>query len=404
MLFNYQAIDAQGVESGGQKQADNQDMLVLALREQGLYPISISVVADQEETLADDDIRLQLQRFQRFGVGMKIFIFRQLALLLESGITLSEALDLVAGMQVGRVRRLLKSLNEDVQSGFSFSQALGKHEALFGKMAVQMVLSAEASGELAESLTRIAEHMERRAELSSQVINTLIYPLITLLMAIAVFFFLVTGVAPKFAEFFAKTGRQPPKEMQNMIAVADFVQTNGLLIAIVLFLLFVWITMIYRSERGRLAIDTLLLKIPLIGGILVTGGMAQYSWSLGSLLRSGLPMVETLHISADLIANKALSNSIMQVAEQVLQGQSLRRSIQQPHIPRLVQHMTLVGERSGGLVDIMFKSASYYENELQRKAKAIGSMVEPVSILLIGGLVGFIYFGFFKAVFAVSAV
>lgn len=404
MIFNYQAIDSQGVESSGQKEAENQDMLILALREQGLYPIQVEPLNEGSEAdLAEDDIRVQLQQFQPFTVAKKVFIFRQLALLLSSGITLTESLDLISNMQTGRIRAILRQVNMDVKSGYSFSQSLAKHEHLFSKMAVQMVLSAEASGELSVALERIAEHLERRAELKSQVINTLIYPLVTLLMAVGVFFFLVTGVVPKFAAFFAKTGRSVPPEMQSMIDISEFIQNQWLFLIIVSVLLIGLLVFTYRSETGRYWIDNALLKVPLIGAVISTGAMSQYSWSLASLLKSGLPVVDTLQISADLIANKAIANDIVKISESVLQGQPLSRSIQQAHIPRLIQHMTLVGERSGGLVDIMFKAGLYYENELKSKAKAIGSMVEPVSILLIGGLVGFIYFGFFKAVFAVSA-
>lgn len=404
MIFNYQAIDAQGVETSGQKQAEDQDLLVLALREQGLYPVTITAVPESDEdALAEDDIRLQLQQLQPFGVAKKVFIFRQLALLLASGITLTESLDLVANMQQGRVRALLLGINHAIKSGSSFSQALAKHEKIFTKMAVQMVLSAEASGELAITLERIADHLERRAELKSQVINTLIYPVVTLVMAVGVFFFLVTGVVPKFAAFFAKTGRTIPSEMQSMINISDFITQQWLLLLIFSIILISLFIMIFRNEVGRYWIDNSLLKIPLIGGVIVTGAMSQYSWSIASLLRSGLPVVETIQISAGLINNKAIAVDILKVADQVLQGQPLSKSIKQPHITRLIQHMTLVGERSGGLVDIMFKAGLYYENELKSKARAIGSMVEPVSILLIGGLVGFIYFGFFKAVFAISA-
>jgi len=404
MIFNYQAINAQGIESSGQKQAENQDLLLISLREQGLYPVTITAVVDSDdEALADNDIRLQLQQLQAFGVAKKVFIFRQLALLLASGITLTESLDLVANMQQGRVKTLLKTINNDIKSGFSFSQALSKHEKTFTKMAVQMVLSAEASGELSITLERIADHLERRAELKSQVINTLIYPVVTLFMAVGVFFFLVTGVVPKFAAFFSKTGRSIPSEMQSMIDISDFIHNQWLLLIIISISIVSLFTLVFRNETGRYWIDNSLLKIPLVGSVIMTGAMSQYSWSIASLLRSGLPVVETIQISAGLINNKAIAVDILKVAEQVLQGQPLSRSIKQPHITRLIQHMTLVGERSGGLVDIMFKAGVYYENELKSKAKAIGSMVEPVSILLIGGLVGFIYFGFFKAVFAISA-
>jgi type IV pilus assembly protein PilC len=369
-----------------------------------LYPISVTAIDDgNEEVLAEDDIRLQLQHLQPFTVSKKVFIFRQLALLLASGITLTEAIDLVANMQNGRVKALLRDINHDIQSGSSFSVALSKHEKLFTRMAVQMVLSAEASGELSLTLERIADHLERRAELTSQVINTLIYPVVTLLMAVGVFFFLVTGVVPKFATFFAKTGRSIPAEMQSMIDISDFILNQWLLLSIFSIISITLFIMLYRNERGRYWIDSGLLKIPLIGGVISTGAMSQYSWSIASLLKSGLPVVETMQISAGLINNRVISNDILNISEQILQGQPLSQAVKQSTISRLIQHMTLVGERSGGLVDIMFKAGVYYENELKSKAKAIGSMVEPVSIILIGGLVGFIYFGFFKAIFSISA-
>ena len=335
MIFNYQVIDAQGIESSGKKQAKNQESLVLALREQGLYPISITAIEDSnEEALAEDDIRLQLQKLQLFTVGKKVFIFRQLALLLASGITLTESLDLVANMQNGRIKALLNEISQEIKAGSSFSQALYKHEKIFTRMAVQMVLSAEASGELALTLERVANHLERRAELTSQVINTLVYPVITLLMAVGVFFFLVTGVVPKFAAFFAKTGRSIPSEMQSMINISNFMINHWLLLTILAIGFIILFVFLYRNETGRFWIDSSLLKIPLIGGVISTGAMSQYSWSIASLLRSGLPVVETIQISAGLINNRAISGDILKISEQVLQGQPLSQSVKQPRIIR----------------------------------------------------------------------
>ncbi len=403
MLFNYHVINSQGLESSGQKEAENRDQLVLVLREQGLYPISVEAAEDHSEpVLADNDVRRYLQALQRFGTARKVFVFRQLALLLASGITLTEALDLIAAMQAGRVKQLLKNINHLVKSGRAFSDALAVHDRVFGKMAVQMVRSAEASGELAATLERIADHIERRAELQRQVVNTLIYPMVTLVMAIGVFIFLVTGVVPKFAEFFAKTGRRVPAQMQTMIDIHDFVHLHWVWLIVLSITVLGLLVVTYRSEPGRYWLDRLALNIPLLSGVLITAAMAQYGWSLASLLRSGLTVVETLQICAGMTGNQAIAADLTAVAEAVLNGKPLYRSIRQPTIPPLIQHMTLVGERSGELVEIMFKAGIYYENELKNKTKVIGAMVEPVAILLIGGLVGFIYFGFFKAIFAIS--
>jgi type II secretory pathway component PulF len=400
--YRYVALDDQGHEKQGGIEAEDQRTASNKLRNQGLYVLELNDSAQLPNVKQPNDILFMLANLKPVTTMQKIFFFRQVSLMVRSGLSLTEGLKIVQNLMSGRIKHIIQNILQEVQSGETFSKAIANQGSTFPDMAQHMIRSAEASGELDLVMGRVASHMERKADIKRQTMTTMMYPCITLASAIFMFFFLVTGVVPKFGKFFANSGRQLPAETQSLLDLSQTLsQWGGLIIAAVVAIIF-GIIFSYSRASGRFVIDSILLKIPIIGSVITLGAMSQVGWGLSMLLRSGLTLVDALDIIKNLIGNRVISKELADAKEKILCGGDLGSSFQSPNITPLIQQLAAVGEKSGSLEQIMQEAGSFYEEALQVKSKVLSSLVEPAAILLIGGMVAYVYIAFFKAIFAVS--
>ncbi|MFT6088268.1 MAG: type IV pilus assembly protein PilC [Glaciecola sp.] len=400
--YRYVALDDQGHEKQGSIEAEDPRTASNKLRNQGLYVLELNDSAQLPSVKQANDIMFMLAKLKPVTTMQKIFFFRQISLMVRSGLSLTEGLKIVQNLMSGRIKHIIQNILQEVQSGETFSKAIANQGSTFPDMAQHMIRSAEASGELDLVMERVASHMERKADIKRQTMTTMMYPGITLLSAIGMFFFLVTGVVPKFGKFFENSGRQLPPETQSLLDLSQTLsQWGGLMMAAVAALIF-GILFSYSRPRGRFIIDSILLKIPIIGSVITLGAMSQLGWGLSMLLRSGLTLVDALDIIKNLIGNRVISEALANAKDKVLRGSDLGSSFQTPSITPLIQQLAAVGEKSGSLEQIMQEAGSFYEEALQVKSKVLSSMIEPAAILLIGGMVAYVYIAFFKAIFAVS--
>ena len=401
--YFYNALDEQGQENSGYMEAEDKDFVVQQLRRQGLFVIDLEEQVVDDDADEQEDVLEDLARFIPVTSTQKVFFFKQMALMLRSGMSLTQALDVIVNLQSGRLRRVAADVNLRVKSGESFSSAMDNYRDLFSLLSVQMIRSAEATGEIDLALDRIADYLERQAALKKEVMSAMFYPAFTLLAAIGVFVFLLVYIIPKFENFLADTGRSVPPSTQLMIDLGDFIVGNWMVILVFMFLSLVGIVLVYRQPAGRLFMDHVMIRIPVLGKVIISAAMAQVSWALGMLLKSGVPIVQALRIISNMIGNKVIANSIGVATERVIHGQNMGNSFNQPFITKLIMQLISVGEKSGNLVPIMNEANSYYETDLQARTRRLANMVEPMAILLIGGIVGFIYYGFFKAILSLSS-
>ncbi len=403
--FNYNALDEKGIEKSGFIQGTDQNIVAQQLRQRGLHVLKLKQdeEAKEQEEFDKKDAWMELSELLPVTTANKVFFFKQLALMLRSGISITEALDIITKMQTGRMRRITILINRKIKSGESFSHAIERHSHIFSNLAVQMIRSAETSGEIDIALLRIADYIGHKAELKNQVMSAMMYPAFTLLAAGGVFVFLLIYIIPKFQGFLLNSGKQPPPATQLMIDIGIFFNNYwlfliiGIIVSIVCFIIF------YRKPRVRYSIDNTILSVPVIGATISSASMAQISWGLSLLLKSGIPVVESLRIISDMIGNKVISDSIDTASTDILHGKDLAASFDRSGITPLLHQLVIVGERSGNLVQILDEASTYYEDDLRAKTKMLANMVEPVSIVLIGGIVGFIYYGFFQAVLSLTA-
>ena len=250
---------------------------------------------------------------------------------------------------------------------------------------------------------RIAQHLERKADLRRHLITSLIYPAIVVFASIGISLFLMVVIIPKFSAFLAKTSRSLPPMTQALVDVSNGLIANAPFLFLAVILCVLALIYSYKTDAGRLAIDRAILFLPVVGSVITKGAMVQLNWSLSILLRSGVTLLSSLRISAEVIENRVIRMAVENTAEGILNGKDLSGSLKQhPVIPKEMVRLAAVGERTGTLDEVMKELAKFYDMELQAGIKRMSTAIEPILILLVGGLVGFVYIAFFQAVMSLT--
>lgn len=400
--FVYEALDGRGMDQQGIVEAVDEQSATQLLRDRMLYVKDIRR-KEQKQANASEDVMAWLDANRSLPLSALILFFKQLSVMLRNGLTLLSALETASETSTsGRLRRAVLKLRDDVQSGASLSEAMRRQPNAFSPLIAQLVSGAETSGELDLVMTRIAEDLSRKQELRRQLVASLTYPGIVFLTSIGVAAFLMLKVVPVFATFFAKTGRPMPPLTEALVNFSSFAQQVAPFLAVALLVTAVLASIAWRHPDTRPRMDAALLRMPVIGSLLRTGNIARFSWTAALLLRSGVTLVETLGVCRRAITNVAIANDIEEAAEQVLRGRSLAESLKRPTLPPLVWQLTQVGERTGALDTVFQEIGDYYQVMLAAALKRLTTLIEPVLILVVGGMVGFVYFAFFQALFAVA--
>jgi type IV pilus assembly protein PilC len=270
-------------------------------------------------------------------------------------------------------------------------------------MSEHMIRSAEVTGELDVVMGRVADDMERKAGMKRDMTSAMLYPAITMLIALLMGYFLVGTVIPKFAKIFENSGKRLPPETQRLIDVSQFFSDYGYFVLGGIVAFFVALNYARSTVSGRYVTDRIVLMIPIFGKVVKVGAMSQIGWGLSTLLQSGLTLVEALKIVEKLMPNSVIALEINKATNNVLVGRDLGSSLTSPFIDPLISQLASVGERTGGLVAIMLEAGKFYEESLKALSKTLATLVEPVAILIIGGMVMMVYIGFFKAMMGASS-
>tara|TARA_Y100001954_G_scaffold111831_1_gene121244 strand:- start:555 stop:1376 length:822 start_codon:yes stop_codon:yes gene_type:complete len=269
-------------------------------------------------------------------------------------------------------------------------------------MVVNLIAAGERSGNLDAIIHRLADNLERNKDLKRQLLTAMFYPVVVLVSSLCVAVAMVVWVIPRFAAFLTARRASLPASTQFLLDVGgwalDWGWTIGTILGVAAFLTLV----AYTTQRGKKVLHRVLLALPVLGKVSQYGAMAQTGWSLSLLLRSGMPAIQSLRISGEASPNYAVKASLLKAADGLLEGRALSKTLDQPHLPQMVRHMAAVGEKSGQIETVMDEMGQYYQKELAAKVKFMTVMIEPVMILIVGGMVGYVYFSIFQAVMSVS--
>jgi type IV pilus assembly protein PilC len=404
-VFSYVILDDKGAEQRGHLEATDKNDAIRQLRTKKWFVVEIKLHEDsaaEKGNVFSKLAFLDIRRYLPVRLIDRINFFRQLSLMLRSGHTVLQALGALQHLvERPRLSIVCAQLAEDIRGGKNFSRAVAD-SGVFAPLISKLLEAGETSGDLDIICLQIVDNLERQADLKRQLITSLTLPLFTVLASIAVVAFLVVGVLPKFSKFLKAKGAELPPSTQRLMDIAAFMEDWGVYLAIGSGLLITLVLASYTTPLGKKVIDRVLLKIPLIGGALMGAAMAQFGWTLSMLLRSGLTVIDSLRICASIQNNATYVSAIENMANGILKGESLSSIIATSSMPKMVRHLVSVGERSGELDTVMEEIGHFYKKDLEVKVKRMTGLIEPLMTLIIGGLVGYIYFSFFQAVMMVS--
>jgi type II secretory pathway component PulF len=316
----------------------------------------------------------------------------ELAQLLASGITLMKALDYIAEATKNKsMRTMLEAIVQSIQSGNSFSQAISEYKPVFSETFVQVIRASEKSGNLEKGLTHLGDNISKGVEMRKSLKRMLTYPVIVLSLAVCVCIFLIAFVIPALADVFKSMGAQMPFLTRAMIGASDFITNNWSTVAgiIIIFLLVAWAYR--RTEKGKNNIDSFLLRVPIVRGVIIASSTLSYSHMCAMLLKSGLQLPQAMHYSMQTVGNESLRQTFRDARTRLLQGQSLTATIRETHLfSRLALEKLSIGERTGDIVSSFEYVADANEKALQEKRNAFVATIEPLITIGIGCLVALI--------------
>lgn len=401
--FSYKAKDKTGATVSGRIEAPNQREALNKLKDQGLRVLSTQKLG----SFTLDNLIERINILGRPGLGDKVIFSRQFSTLINAGIPVVQCLNILIEQTRKKLfQKMLGIIRGDIEGGEFISSALAKHPSCFDKLYISMVKSGEVGGVLDEILERIASYLENIAELRRKVIGAMVYPALIVIVAICVVTFLLVFVIPKFKEVFELFGERLPGPTRMLIQVSDFlVKWIGLIVFIVIAIVIAMSIAINKSEKIKLQWHKFLLKIPLMGNLFLKIAIARFTRTLGTLVRSGVPILEALEIVAETSGNKVVELAIMEARGAIKEGSKISDPLKESKVfPPMVIHMVAVGEETGALDAMLFKAADYYEREVDAVVSALSSILEPVMIVFLGIVVGFIVVAMYLPIFSLPGL
>jgi type IV pilus assembly protein PilC len=412
--FHYTALDAKGEQTSGVLDANNKDEAVQKLRAQSLYLTSLE---EEGAAGAKKKAKGPAKKARKktgtlsgksFGGGRvkpkNLMIFtRQLATLIDSGLPLLRSLTVLHKQEPNPLlKATIGNLADSVQGGSTFSESLATHPRVFNKLYVNMVKAGELGGVLEVVLNRLAEYQEKAQKLKNKIVSAMVYPVIVMFIAVGILVFLMIFIVPQFRDMFADTGDDLPLISQIVFGLSEFMLTRSFFVpnAVFVFILIGFIIFFFnlwgRTKPGRNVIDIAKLRLPVFGDIQRKSAVSRFARTLGTLVTSGVPILQALNITRDTAGNVVISKAIEKVHEAVKEGESIVTPLQASGVfPNMVISMVDVGEETGQLPEMLLKVADVYDDEVDNAVTALTSILEPIMIVILALVVGSVVFALF---------
>src|SRR6266704_1132963 len=418
--FNYVALDARGQEATGLVEAASTNAAITQLRQAGYFPTSVIeeaiIGADGQEArrraakmarTTKPRAKKGIALFERKKVRSKVLMIftRQLATLIDSGLPLLRSLNVLAKQERDKLmKKTIIKVADSVQSGSTFSDALALHPRVFNDLYVNMVKAGEVGGVLELVLTRLSEFQEKAAKIKNKVIAAMVYPGIVMTMAVGIMTFLMIFIVPRFEAIFHDIlGDKPlPPVTRFVIGVSGFMKHDGLIILGAVIAIVTFYKLIGRTRRGRLVIDNFTLRMPLFGNLNRKTAISRFARTLGTLVTSGVPILQALNITRDTAGNAAIALAISKVHDSVKEGESIVQPLEASRaFPPMVISMIDVGEETGKLPEMLLKVADVYDDEVDNSVAGITAALEPIMIVCLALIVGTIVIALFMPLIAI---
>ncbi|MDZ7831203.1 MAG: type II secretion system F family protein [Desulfobacterales bacterium] len=394
-VYQWQGRGRNNAATKGEMEASNEQEVRTRLQRQGITP---DKVKKKPKDLFENVSFLQPKVKEQ-----DVIIFcRQFSTMIDAGLPIIQCLDILQAQQENPTfKKMLKDIKGSVESGQTLAEALKKYPNQFDALFVNMVAAGEAGGILDVILRRLSAYMEKAAKLKSQIKGAMTYPIVTIIIAIVVVAVILVFVIPVFEEMFATMGGALPAPTQIVIAMSEFVQNNILYIIIGIVLFVYAFRRFYKTEKGQAIVDDLMLKMPVLGILIRKSAVARFTRTMGTMLASGVAILEALDIVARTAGNKSIEKAVYHVRSGIAEGQTIADPLAETGVfPPMVCQMIAVGESTGAIDAMMEKIADFYEEEVDQAVENMTALIEPFMLvflgIVIGGLVVSMYLPIFK--------
>lgn len=396
--FAYKVRDRSGKVISGAIEAESAQAVASKLRSMGYIVLEI---AEKKEGLTFS-----------FGFRKKVKLkdltvfSRQFATMINSGVSITRALAILAEQtQNPTLAEVIKQLRKDVEAGLSLSEALAKQSKIFPPIFINMVRAGEAGGVLDEVLQRLAEHFERDAAIKGRVKSALTYPVAVLMFSLLIATAMIVFIVPTFMNMFESLGGDLPAATQMLVNLSNFIRERWyLIIGTIIGLVYAY-RAINRTERGKFILDSIKLKMPILGNLIKKMSISKFSRTFSTLVASGVPILQALDIVADTAGNEVVAKAIREARASIKEGESISKPLSKTTVfPPMVVQMISVGEETGALDTMLKKIADFYDEEVSATVDSLTSLLEPILMIFLGLIIGGIVISLYLPMFSIIAV
>ena len=355
---------------------------------------------------APKDVFADIALFQPKVTGKDVVIFtRQLSTMIDAGLPLVQSLEILGEQQDNiTFKKKLREIRADVETGSTLADAMKKHPDVFDNLFSNMIEAGEIGGILDTILNRLALFMEKSMALKKKIKGAMTYPVICICISFVVMAVMLIFVVPVFQEMFAEFGSALPAPTQMVVDMSEFAKGNFHFILAALFAVIYGIKKIYKTEKGQTKIDALLLKMPIVGSLLRRVAVAKFSRTLGTMLQSGVPILESLNVVARTSGNKVIEGAVFRVADAIQEGRAISEPLEETGVfPGMVVQMINVGESTGALDVMLSKIADFYDEEVDQAVENLTAAIEPLMMVFLGGMIGGLVIAMYLPIFSMAS-
>ncbi len=397
--FAYTVKDAAGVLKKGTSEGETEAIVVRRLQEQGLTIVKIKAAKAAKAKSAGGG-------FGRVKLTDLAIFCRQFSTMVDAGVSLVRCLTVLGEQSTNpKLRRIISDIEQEVQSGQTLSKAMAKYPGVFNTLFIGLIRAGEVGGALEESLQRLSGFLEKDLELRRKVKGAMTYPTIVMVVALGIVIGLVTFIVPKFLELFTDLGMkqdQMPGATVMLMTVSHFITGKWWMCVIIVIAFLVAFKMFVRTRIGRRVLDQVKLKAPVFGKLNHKVCLARFSRTLATLLTSGVPILSALETVAGTVANDVIGDAILEARSRIREGDRIGDPLQRSKLfPPMVVQMITIGEESGSLDAMLTKVADFYEDEVDAALESLTAAIEPLMIVVLGGMVGFIVISMFMPLLSI---
>jgi type IV pilus assembly protein PilC len=382
-VYAYKARDGAGQIVTGEVSADNEALVIARLREMRLAPVEVTKKAagmKREFHFGPEKVKLK---------DLAIFS-RQFATMVNSGLPILRALAILSEQTESPIlAKTLTAIRVEVEQGSSLSTAMGKYPRVFNNLYVAMIRAGETGGVLDSVLLRLADQIEKDVSLRGRIKSAMTYPVVVLCMVSFIMAAMLLFIVPQFKSIYSSLGGTLPLPTRILLALSNFVRTYWWLMLLIIIGTWQFFKRWKKTEKGREAVDRIKIKAPVFGPLFRKTALSRFASTLGTLLRSGVPILQALDITSETVNNRVISHAVMDVQSSVREGESIARPLSSHAVfPPMVVQMLAVGEETGAVDTMLEKVAEFYDEEVTAAVDSLTSLIEPLMIGIIGGMVG----------------